>query len=407
MMEEEKTKKRLGFLINSFYFVAIGALILLAFRIAIGWLIPFIIGFLFAIVLDPVIRFLSRKMKIKRTLWSIVLVLVIWGILALILFKIGQIVYDQAAGLLNALNTAPINQIYQNISGWLTDLIKNNLPSLYESIDAKMISDTVSSIGSELISVAQSILSGLTGFVMSLPDFLISLIVTIMASIFISIDYPNIRTFLAAQLSKRNRGNVLETKDFFKNKIFSIVRAYAIIITITFIELFIGFTIIGLNNALLMALLISLLDLLPIVGTATFLVPWGIIVIIQGDLLVGIGLIVIAIVVSVIREAIQPKIVGSQIGLNPLLTLLTMYVGLKVFGLLGMFLVPLTAIFLKNLNDTGRIHLWKTPDSEVIATVEKVDEAEEIMRKERALQRKNERMQKKKEHEERKQNRKK
>ena len=300
-----------------------------------------------------------------------------------------------------------INQIYQNISGWLTDLIKNNLPSLYESIDAKMISDTVSSIGSELISVAQSILSGLTGFVMSLPDFLISLIVTIMASIFISIDYPNIRTFLAAQLSKRNRGNVLETKDFFKNKIFSIVRAYAIIITITFIELFIGFTIIGLNNALLMALLISLLDLLPIVGTATFLVPWGIIVIIQGDLLVGIGLIVIAIVVSVIREAIQPKIVGSQIGLNPLLTLLTMYVGLKVFGLLGMFLVPLTAIFLKNLNDTGRIHLWKTPDSEVIATVEKVDEAEEIMRKERALQRKNERMQKKKEHEERKQNRKK
>lgn len=406
-MEEEKTKKRLGFLINLFYFVAIGALILLAFRIAIGWLIPFIIGFLFAIVLDPVIRFLSRKMKIKRTLWSIVLVLVIWGILALILFKIGQIVYDQAAGLLNALNTAPINQIYQNISGWLTDLIKNNLPSLYESIDAKMISDTVSSIGSELISVAQSILSGLTGFVMSLPDFLISLIVTIMASIFISIDYPNIRTFLAAQLSKRNRGNVLETKDFFKNKIFSIVRAYAIIITITFIELFIGFTIIGLNNALLMALLISLLDLLPIVGTATFLVPWGIIVIIQGDLLVGIGLIVIAIVVSVIREAIQPKIVGSQIGLNPLLTLLTMYVGLKVFGLLGMFLVPLTAIFLKNLNDTGRIHLWKTPDSEVIATVEKVDEAEEIMRKERALQRKNERMQKKKEHEERKQNRKK
>ena len=407
MMEEEKTKKRLGFLINLFYFVAIGALILLAFRIAIGWLIPFIIGFLFAIVLDPVIRFLSRKMKIKRTLWSIVLVLVIWGILALILFKIGQIVYDQAAGLLNALNTAPINQIYQNISGWLTDLIKNNLPSLYESIDAKMISDTVSSIGSELISVAQSILSGLTGFVMSLPDFLISLIVTIMASIFISIDYPNIRTFLAAQLSKRNRGNVLETKDFFKNKIFSIVRAYAIIITITFIELFIGFTIIGLNNALLMALLISLLDLLPIVGTATFLVPWGIIVIIQGDLFVGIGLIVIAIVVSVIREAIQPKIVGSQIGLNPLLTLLTMYVGLKVFGLLGMFLVPLTAIFLKNLNDTGRIHLWKTPDSEVIATVEKVDEAEEIMRKERALQRKNERMQKKKEHEERKQNRKK
>lgn len=406
-MDDEKIKSRVAFLINLLYFAAIAALIILVFKVAIEWLIPFIIGMLFAIVLDPLIRFLSRKMKVKRTLWSIVLVLAVWTVFAFILFRLGQIVYNQAASMLTTIFAEDkTNQMIQDISQWMTDLVKNNLPGLYNAINAETISKAVSSIANELVGLATSILSGLTNFAMSLPDMLITLIVTVMASIFISIDYPNIRTFLAAQLSRRNRGHVLETKDFFKNKIFSIVRAYAIIITITFVELFIGFTIIGMNNALLMALLISVLDLLPIIGTATFLVPWGIIVIIQGNLFMGIGLIVIAVIVSVIREAIQPKIVGTQIGLNPLLTLLTMYVGLKALGLLGMFIVPLLLIFLKNLNDTGRIHLWKTPDSEVIATVEKVDEEDEIMRREKALQRKNQRLERKKEHEAKKHNKK-
>lgn len=406
-MDDEKIKSRVAFLINLLYFAAIAALIILVFKVAIEWLIPFIIGMLFAIVLDPLIRFLSRKMKVKRTLWSIVLVLAVWTVFAFILFRLGQIVYNQAASMLSTIfPEGKIDPLVQDTSQWMTDLVKNNLPGLYNAINAETLSKAVSSIANELFGLVKSILDGLLNFAMSLPDMLITLIVTVMASIFISIDYPNIRTFLAAQLSRRNRGHVLETKDFFKNKIFSIVRAYAIIITITFVELFIGFTIIGMNNALLMALLISVLDLLPIIGTATFLVPWGIIVIIQGNLFMGIGLIVIAVIVSVIREAIQPKIVGTQIGLNPLLTLLTMYVGLKALGLLGMFIVPLLLIFLKNLNDTGRIHLWKTPDSEVIATVEKVDEEDEIMRREKALQRKNQRLERKKEHEAKRHNKK-
>lgn len=407
IMDEEKIKQRVAFLINLLYFSAIAALIILVFKVAIGWLIPFIIGLLFAIVLDPLIRLLSRKMKVKRTLWSIVLVLAVWVVFAFILFRLGQVVYNQATGMLSTMFAEDkTNQIVQDATRWLTDLMKNHLPGIYNSINAETIRNMVSSVANELVSIGTGILSSLTNFAMSVPDMLITLVVTVMASIFISIDYPNIRTFFAAQLSRRNRGKILETKDFFKNKIFSIVRAYAIIISITFVELLIGFTIIQINNALLMALLISIFDLLPIVGTATILVPWGIIVIIQGDLFTGIGLIIIAVIVSIIREVIQPKIVGTQIGLNPLLTLLTMYVGLKALGLLGMFIVPLLLIFLKNLNDTGRIRLWKVPDSEVIATIEKVDEEDDLMRKEKALQRKKQRLERKKIREENRHNKK-
>lgn len=401
-MDEEKIKSRKAFLINLLYFAAIIALAFLFFKYAFGIFVPFLIGFIFAIVLDPLIRFLSRKMKIKRTLWSIVLVVIVWFIVGFILFKIGQIVYDQAVNALSYIQSltgenGKINEIYQQISSWVGnvfDSINNNAPQLTATIDT-----AIEKAGDALVGALEGILVGITNFAFSVPDLLISLIVTVMASIFISIDYPHIRTFLAAQLTRKNRAGALETKNFFKNKIFSIVRAYAIIISITFVELLLGFSLIGINNALLMALLISLLDLLPIIGTATFLVPWGIICIICGDIFVGIGLIVIAIIVSVVREVIQPKIVGSQIGLNPLLTLMSMYVGLKVLGLLGMFVVPLVLIFIKNLNDTGKLNIWKTPDSDLIATVEKADEAEEIMRQERALQRKAKREERKREKE--------
>ena len=401
-MDEERIKSRKAFLINLLYFAAIIALAFLFFKYAFGIFVPFLIGFIFAIVLDPLIRFLSRKMKIKRTLWSIVLVVIVWLIVGFILFKIGQIVYDQAVNALSYIQSltgesGKINEIYQQISSWVGnvfDSINNNAPQLTVTIDT-----AIEKAGDALVGALEGILVGITNFAFSVPDLLISLIVTVMASIFISIDYPHIRTFLAAQLTRKNRAGALETKNFFKNKIFSIVRAYAIIISITFVELLIGFSLIGISNSLLMALLISLLDLLPIIGTATFLVPWGIICIICGDIFTGIGLIVIAIIVSVVREVIQPKIVGSQIGLNPLLTLMSMYVGLKVLGLLGMFVVPLVLIFIKNLNDTGKLNIWKTPDSDLIATVEKADEAEEIMRQERALQRKAKREERKKEKE--------
>ena len=401
-MDEEKIKSRKAFLINLLYFAAIIALAFLFFKYAFGIFVPFLIGFIFAIVLDPLIRFLSRKMKIKRTLWSIVLVVIVWLIVGFILFKIGQIVYDQAVNALSYIQSltgenGKINEIYQQISSWVGnvfDSINNNAPQLTATIDT-----AIEKAGDALVGALEGILVGITNFAFSVPDLLISLIVTVMASIFISIDYPHIRTFLAAQLTRKNRAGALETKNFFKNKIFSIVRAYAIIISITFVELLIGFSLIGISNSLLMALLISLLDLLPIIGTATFLFFLGIICIICGDIFIGIGLIVIAIIVSVVREVIQPKIVGSQIGLNPLLTLMSMYVGLKVLGLLGMFVVPLVLIFIKNLNDTGKLNIWKTPDSDLIATVEKADEAEEIMRQERALQRKAKREERKKEKE--------
>ncbi|MDF2686954.1 MAG: sporulation integral rane protein YtvI, partial [Clostridia bacterium] len=176
-------------------------------------------------------------------------------------------------------------------------------------------------------------------------------------------DLPKIKSFLTKQIPARYKVDILESREFLYNKIFRIIRAYVIIICITFVELLLGFMLIGIEYAVLMAFLVSILDLLPIIGTSTFLIPWALVTMIGGDIKTGIGLIVIAVIVSVVREVIQPRIVGSQIGLTPLLTLISMYVGLKAFGLPGLLIAPILLIFIKNLNDSGRIKIWKSEDS--------------------------------------------
>ena len=144
------------------------------------------------------------------------------------------------------------------------------------------------------------------------------------------------------------------------------VRAYALIMFITFCELAIGLTILKfigvMNNSytFIIAIAIAIFDILPVAGSGGILIPWALIALISGDVGQAIGLIVIYIVISIIRQYIEPKIVGDSLGVNPLVTLAGLYFGLKLFGFMGMFIVPILVMTLKAFNDTGRISLWKS-----------------------------------------------
>ncbi len=133
---------------------------------------------------------------------------------------------------------------------------------------------------------------------------------------------------------------------------------------ITFLELFVAFTVLGIKYAFLIALVIAVIDILPVLGTGTVLIPWSIFLLLIGDYYTGIALIIVYIVIAVIRQIIEPKIVGKYIGLYPLLTLVAMYTGLRVMGVLGLITFPLIIIIVKKLNDDGKLHLFKNPDEE-------------------------------------------
>ena len=150
-------------------------------------------------------------------------------------------------------------------------------------------------------------------------------------------------------------------KEQFVSTIGKYLRAYGLIIFITFTELFIGFSILGVSYSFIIAMITALVDILPVLGTGTILIPWGVYMIFAGNYFLGIGILVLYVLITVVRQVLEPKIVGSYVGLYPLVTLMAMYIGSKVMGFFGLFLFPIAIILLKKLNDDGHIKLWKIP----------------------------------------------
>ena len=132
---------------------------------------------------------------------------------------------------------------------------------------------------------------------------------------------------------------------------------------ITFIELSIALSIIKIQNAVLVALLIALIDIVPILGTGTIMIPWSIIALVNGNLSMAWKTALIYIIITIVRNYIEPKIVGAGFGINPLILLLCMYVGARIFGGIGIVVLPFTIFVLKDLNDKGIIHLFKNPNN--------------------------------------------
>ena len=243
--------------------------------------------------------------------------------------------------------------IISTVSGLVNDFDISKL-----GISAGTVKDTITSGFSGIYSVAKSV-----------PNTLIGLVIGIVAWVFFAKDYDYIVKFIKIQLPAGKQNLLVEIKHVFSKTVMKMVRAYALIMFITFCELALGLSILNwigvMNNSyvFIIAIAIAVFDILPVAGSGGILIPWALISLISNDIGQAIGLIVIYIVISAIRQYIEPKIIGDSLGVNPIITLAGLYFGLKLFGFMGMFIVPLSIMVLKAFNDTGRIHIWKTLDS--------------------------------------------
>ena len=145
-------------------------------------------------------------------------------------------------------------------------------------------------------------------------------------------------------------------------------RAYGLIMFITFCENFLGLTILNLigvadnSYVFVISIGIAVFDILPVAGSGGILIPWALVSLVTGNIGQCIGLLILYAVITVIRQYIEPKIVGNSLGVHPLVTLAGLYFGLKLFGFMGMFIVPICVMTLKAFNDAGRIHLYTPPE---------------------------------------------
>ncbi|MDP4152664.1 MAG: sporulation integral membrane protein YtvI [Bacillota bacterium] len=358
-MQHSYSDKKLKFIIDVIYLALVAGIVYLVFKYALAWILPFIIGFAVAAIISPLVRMLNRRAHIPKGLSSGLLVL---GFFALVAFLIGQLVQRIAFELNNLVHDLP--SISQNLLSIIDRLLEkfSNFSNLLPDNIADMLTSAINSSLSSLPDVVYKFVlmlgGGIKDFAISLPNVFIFILATIVSSILISSEYSYIKAFIYMQIPEKVRGIIFEAREHLVLTIFRMFRAYLIIIVVTFCELSVGFLIIGIEYAITLAFIIAIVDILPILGVGTVLVPWAVISLINGHYGLAISLLLIYGFVTAVRQAIEPKIVGNQIGLPPLVTLICIYVGLKIFGVLGMFIAPIFVIILCRLQDSGYFKLW-------------------------------------------------
>ncbi len=377
-----KVEARRNFLINLLFLAAVLALIYVFFKYLFWFTAPFVLTFLMAIMLQSPIRKLDKKFGKKyHTLWSILfIVLVIVIILIPLIFIISALISkisDFAKLVMEKLSDIPtflttLENDILNLGKILPDSVYKTFSDTVTDTFSKLISDfDLNSVGINFNSVKNGLTSGISGvysIVKNVPSAAIGIVIGVIAWIFFTKDYNKIVHFIQLQLPKDKKNILFEIKQIFSKTVLKMFRAYGIIMAITFGELFLGFSLLSLLGIMKnpyyvwIAAGTAIFDILPIAGSGGVLIPWALFSLIMGNFPQAIGLIVIYVIVLVIRQYIEPKIVGDTLGVHPLITLMGLYFGLKLFGFLGMFIVPICVMTLKAFNDAGRIHLWKTPD---------------------------------------------
>lgn len=360
------------FIINAFYYAIIFILFYFGMLYFYNWIWPFLLSFFIAMLLQKPLEFISHHSRVRKQIASVLLTILLFAVVGVLISLLGIRVMDEIKGFVSFLS-ARAKDIPK-----LLDTIKINLLDFLKFLPDELEQSVTESVN-ELFASLQHIklssidfsgpLGGLWGAARQVPNIIITFIITFISTIFMTMDYRHIVDFIRNQLSPKNKLILTEVKQIFMTTIWRMIRAYSIIMLITFCELTLGFYIFkwsGLFHSsyiITLAALIAVVDILPVLGVGTVLIPWGVVSLITGNGTLGICLIVLYVVITLIRNFIEPRIIGKQIGLNPIVTLMGMYLGLQAFGFIGMFVVPMIIIILKLLQDSGKVQIWKTKES--------------------------------------------
>lgn len=336
-------QERKSFIINAAYYGIILIIVLAACTYVLPNMIPFIVAFAVAAILQIPISKMKLKNRSLRRIAAIVLCSVFYAVVLLVIVLVGTRLIREAGELLKAIPSL-FNQLVPLMEQVFNSLETAVLP--YDSSLAKVIDEmatsTLKTVGSAVTSLSGRALLLVTGYATAIPGLLVKTIITVISTFFMAIDFDRVIKFLYSLVPKRKRELVDTSVQYTKSMIFVYVKSYAMLFLLTFVELTIGFTVLRIPYAILLAMLISIFDLMPILGTGGILLPWALILVALGNIRLAIGILALYVIITAVRQTLEPRIVGKQIGLHPLATLIAMVLGLGMFGIVGMFVFPVT-----------------------------------------------------------------
>ncbi len=335
-------------------------LVLIYFVIAksIVFLLPFIIGWLISIIIEPMVRLLNKKFKIYRGVSSFISIITFVVIGGLLISSLGGLLISELTKLSDKLPDITLRA--KDFITYLDEIFQSFYISIFPNV-ANSISDTLYNFLNSLAKYIGVLATSSINVVTAIPNFLLFVLFTLLSAFFISKDkekiYKFIRVRIPDKIYKSKKLKIL--KEDLILALLGYLKAQLILMTITFIQSAIGLTLIGVNYAILIAFIISFVDALPVLGSGSIYIPWIIVKLLTKDYNTAIFLLVLYLIITIVRQTLEPKILSSQIGLYPLVTLISIYLGIRIFGFIGIILGPIIVISVLALQKVGVLPTWK------------------------------------------------
>lgn len=314
---------------------------------------PFLVSLTLAVLIEPVNTFLMRFKLINRmravlisnTLFLVLLIgLLTFGGFEIVLQLI--LLFKKLPEYLPNIQTDALNLVDQ-------------LRTLYLDLPADVVT-TINSSLTDLFSWGQSLFKNtatfLVGFLSALPGFLILMLIIVISFILMSYFLPQIKRQFLGLFTDKAQIKVNHVLGDLNGALIGFVRAQFILSSLTYVLALAGLMILGVKYALAIALIIVVVDILPILGTGSVIVPWAAYSFFHGNTKLGFGLLILFLVITVVRRIIEPKILGENIGLGPLAVIISLYLGVTILGGIGLFLGPILFILVQSMRKAGLLN---------------------------------------------------
>ena len=362
---EQIIQKRKTFIINFIYVAIFIGLYYFTIKFAFGYIFPFVFAAAISVFLQRPIKAITKKLHIKaHSAVSIILVLmivvIVLGTLAGLLFVLGNELKEFFTYMFSSISS--LSDLIDVVEVFVMDLIVK-LPKGIGDALSGYVDGFFDKIGTESLGIDMSVLSapisGAWHVVKGIPSLFLTFLVTVVSCVFMTSDYEIIKKMLLGFFRTENREKIINTKRTIIRGVSKLFKAYATLMLITFLEMFIGLSFMKLIGVYkggyiaIIAFVTCIVDIIPVLGTGTVILPWAAYSFVTGNVGMGIGLIILYAVITVLRQIIEPKLVANQVGLPAIVTITAMFLGARLFGAFGIIILPLTVIILKLMYDEG------------------------------------------------------
>ncbi|ENH98353.1 hypothetical protein J416_01409 [Gracilibacillus halophilus YIM-C55.5] len=318
--------------------------------------IPIIIALLTALMLNPIVRLFINRLRFNRK----IAVTTVFLLFIIVLSTIGTYAVTKVVSQIIALTEnfpSYVIQFNQQLLQWETqiDHFTSDIPDEVMTQVKNTIQDSLWQFGTSLQDSFE--IDRIAGIVSKIPDYIVSLLVYLIALFMFMLELPRLKAKVYSYLTEQTAEKVKFMNGRLSYVIFGFLKAQFLVSIIIFIVTLIGLLLFVPEYALIMSLLIWLIDFIPIIGSIAILGPWSLYLLITGDYVLGLQLAILAIILLAIRRTVEPKVMGAHIGLSPLATLIAMYVGLKLLGILGFIIGPIIVIAFNSAKEAGIIKL--------------------------------------------------